>query len=351
MTAALGKEAGMGGWRNRLRRGLVWTALAGALAAGLAACGNGDNYADLRYDSKKLDDIRTYTDRFKEYRVALAEHYTSGFVCASGDLPPDQGAAGVHLGNYNMIRDHVLDPKRPEILIYMPTETDFKLVAVEYVVPDYGQKAPTVLGAPMHRVNATDIPGFKLALPPGQPPFAWYIHMWLYEKNPRGLFADGNPNLRCPPPPAAFQGIPPAVSGSAAGYLPESAGPATGDFLHLDINAGIDKDYGPYGRFDINHLDAKTGLVITKLHGRINCIKTEGPTAWASGVITWGTIPSRPTFDPAGHGFAVTIRKKQSGEETFAIDLDFLPPQHQIPGCEQVDTDVVPITDGNFVML
>jgi hypothetical protein len=342
----------MGGRKNArgIRRGLVWVAVATGLAASLSACGSKDAYADTAFDSKQFKDVRSYTDRYKEYRVALSDHYSSGFVCATGDLPAEAGAAGVHLGNYALIRDHQVDPYRPEILIYMPTETDYRLVAVEYVVPDYGQKAPRVFGTEMHRVDATNIPGFKLALPPGEPPFAYYLHAWLYEKNPRGVFADGNPNLRCPPPPPVFNGPPPAVGGSAAGLLPESAGPSFGDFLHLDLSAGIDPQFGPVGRFDINHLNAQTGMVITKLRGRVLCLNSDGITAHVSAVITWGTIPSRPTFDPAGHKMAVTITKLPTGQQTFAIDLDFLPPAHTIPDCEPVDTDIVRITDGNFVV-
>ena len=336
---------------TRLRRLAVWIGVLAALAGGVSACGSDDAYGDSNIDAKPYKEIRKYTDRYKEFRVALGDHYSSGFVCASGDLPPDQGAAGVHLGNYALIRDHDIIPEKPEILIYMPTETDYKLVAVEWVVPDYGQKKPPKLfGQEFHRVDATDIPGFKLSLPPGEPPYAYYLHAWLYEENPRGMFADGNPNLRCGAPPPVFSLPPPAVGGAGSGLLPADSGPAYGDFLHLTISAGVDPQFGVVGRFDINHLNSKTGMVNTKLHGRPTCIRVDGYTAYVTSVITWGKIAARPGFDPSGHKMSVTISRDERGQQTFAIDLDFLPPAHEIKDCQPVTTDVVKVTDGTFVV-
>ncbi len=316
----------------------------------LAACGSSDDYSLGDLDAHQFKQVRSYTDRFQELRVALSEGYESGFICASGDLPPDQGAAGVHLGNYALVRDGKLDANKPEILIYLPTVTDYELVAVEYVVPDHGQKAPTMFGQKFGRVDATNLAGFKLALPPGEPPFAYYLHVWLYDDNPRGTFADGNPERRCGTPEPVFNGPSPAIGGAASGRLPLDAGPSAGDFLHLVVSAGIDDINGAVGRFDINHLDFRSGRVITKLHGRINCLKVTGKTSYMSGIITWGTIPGLPVFDPAGHKWAATVRDDGKGHQTFAIDLDFLQPSHDIGTCQPVNTDVVSVLNGNYTI-
>ncbi len=291
-----------------------------------------------------------FTERFHNYYTALAEGYVSGFVCAPGDLPPNQGAAGIHLGNYRLIRDGKLDVTQPDILIYLPTETDYRLVALEYVVPDHGQKPPKLFGQTLARFDASNTPGFKTALPPGSPPLVYYLHVWLNESNPRGFFADSNPRLRCPPPPHVFSGPGPVVGGAASGHLPKSAGPATGDFLHLSIDAGIDPRFGPTGRFDINHLNATTGQVVTKLHGVVKCLKVQGKTAMASAVITKGSVPALPGYDPAGETMAVTIKDLGRGKYTFAIDLSFLPPRHQIRPCQPVTTDIVKVERGFFVI-
>src|SRR6266545_3545425 len=203
-----------------------------------------------------------FTERFHNYYTALAEGYVSGFVCAPDDLPPNQGAAGIHLGNYRLIRDGKLDVTQPDI----------------------------------------------------------------------------------------FSGPGPVVGGAASGHLPKSAGPATGDFLHLSIDAGIDPRFGPTGRFDINHLNATTGQVVTKLHGVVKCLKVQGKTAMASAVITKGSVPALPGYDPAGETMAVTIKDLGRGKYTFAIDLSFLPPRHQIRPCQPVTTDIVKVERGFFVI-
>ena len=144
-----------------LRRSYAAVAVAAVVAA-LVAAGCGGSSGSQTTD---LLAAQQGADRYKNYYTALADDYISGLVCATGDLLPSEGAAGVHLGNYQLIRDGKLDVRKPEILVYIPTETDYRLVAVEYVVPDTGQDAPTLFGQKFTHFNASGTPGFTRASP------------------------------------------------------------------------------------------------------------------------------------------------------------------------------------------
>ncbi len=61
--------------------------------------------------------VRAATERYKDVAAAEAEGYTLMFGCVSG---PDFGAMGLHYVNLALVTDGVLDPARPEIVIYEP---------------------------------------------------------------------------------------------------------------------------------------------------------------------------------------------------------------------------------------
>src|SRR5262245_8002957 len=59
--------------------------------------------------------VRESTERFKDVSVAEHEGYGLQFGCVSG---PDYGAMGMHFVNFPLVLDGVLDPTKPEIVIY-----------------------------------------------------------------------------------------------------------------------------------------------------------------------------------------------------------------------------------------
>ncbi|HLG56811.1 MAG TPA: hypothetical protein VI485_15845 [Vicinamibacterales bacterium] len=61
--------------------------------------------------------VRESTARFRDVAVAEGEGYALMFGCVSG---PDSGAMGLHYVNLPLVVDGVLDPARPEIVIYEP---------------------------------------------------------------------------------------------------------------------------------------------------------------------------------------------------------------------------------------
>lgn len=106
-------------------------------------------------------------------------------------LSAGEGGMGLHWVNSALL-DDALDPATPEVLVYAPkNDGKLELVALEYVIFDSAVPAgttPTILGEELTLVEAPnryEIPAF------------WQRHVWLYDDNPSGLFADFNPAVAC----------------------------------------------------------------------------------------------------------------------------------------------------------
>ena len=142
--------------------------------------------------------VRQATARFHDIDAAKAAGYELGYVNGAGNriitgcvAHPTAGVMGYHYFNKALIDDLVIDPLKPEGLVYMSgPDGQRKLVAVEYVVPGLGSnppgvsQPPTVLGREMHILV---------------PAVGFYIqHFWVWSHNPAGMFVDWNPELTCP---------------------------------------------------------------------------------------------------------------------------------------------------------
>ena len=76
--------------------------------------------------------VREATERFRDVSVAEAEGYALLFGCVSG---PDWGAMGLHYVNFPLVIDGVLDPTRPEIVIYEPRpDGRLRITGADYLV-------------------------------------------------------------------------------------------------------------------------------------------------------------------------------------------------------------------------
>ncbi len=133
---------------------------------------------------RDLERVRAVTDAFHDIAVAHAAGYPRT-VPGCLENPPE-GGMGLHYVHPDLLDDQ-LDVEHPEILVYAPTNGDKpKLVGVEYVVPFSArgpdQEAPRIFGR---------------ALKPSQALRLWYLHVWAWERNRDGLFADWNPAVQC----------------------------------------------------------------------------------------------------------------------------------------------------------
>ena len=92
-----------------------------------------------------------------------------------------------------MINDGVLDPERPELLVYEPKDGQLHLVAVEYIVfaeawDETHSAPPSLLGQLFHYYDSPN----RFGLP------AFYeLHVWAWRQNPKGAFVDWNPRVSC----------------------------------------------------------------------------------------------------------------------------------------------------------
>lgn len=135
---------------------------------------------DLERD---LERIRQVTRAFQDIAAAHAVGYPT-------DVPrcvdSRSGGMGHHYVHPRFL-DATLDIEKPEILVYAPTrEGKLKLAGVEYVVPFSAwppeKEPPQILGQVLKPSDALQL---------------WYLHVWVWEKNRNGVFADWNPAIKC----------------------------------------------------------------------------------------------------------------------------------------------------------
>lgn len=125
---------------------------------------------------------RAATARFRVAANAIAAGYPAVTHCVEN---PPHGGMGLHYQNQALL-DTTLDVERPEVLVYerMP-DGAIKLNGVEYLVPISEWKReepPMIMGQKLKRAD-------KLGI--------WYLHVWIWEPSPSGIFADWNPRVKC----------------------------------------------------------------------------------------------------------------------------------------------------------
>jgi hypothetical protein len=135
--------------------------------------------------------VREVTERFRDVTVAEAEGYSLQFGCVSGG---DFGAMGLHYVNFPRVLDGVLDPTRPEILLYEPLPNGrLRLTGADYLVlaSDWDAKNPAppqLMGQLLHLFESPNRFGL---------PNFYTLHVWAWKENPTGTFANWNAKVSC----------------------------------------------------------------------------------------------------------------------------------------------------------
>jgi hypothetical protein len=121
--------------------------------------------------------------------------------CVSG---PDFGAMGVHFVLGSRINAGTLNATEPEALIYEPLPNGaFRLVGVEFIIlasvwqtqiPQGSTATPALEGHLMNFVGAPNRYGL---------PAFYELHVWAWEHNPVGSFADWNTQVSCDQQPTS----------------------------------------------------------------------------------------------------------------------------------------------------
>ena len=133
---------------------------------------------------KELAISKKALNKYRDIEVALDE----GFVgLMPGACVPNMG---IHLIKPSRMDDKKLHIKKPEILLYEPQKNgSYKLVGAEWYVPaEKTNKTPKIFNekfqGPMDNHDDSD----------GQ---HYDLHVWLFKKNPDGMFNPLNKRVSC----------------------------------------------------------------------------------------------------------------------------------------------------------
>lgn len=123
----------------------------------------------------QLEQVRHAAAKYFDVKAAEADGYV--------DIGLDIGNMGLHFLNPALVDDGVFDPTKPEALVYQfdLQSYEYRLVAVEYV-------SPLTARAPEGFIGPADKWGRFGDM-------FWTLHAWVYEFNPRGVFAPTNPRM------------------------------------------------------------------------------------------------------------------------------------------------------------
>jgi hypothetical protein len=143
-------------------------------------------------DQAAIVQIRQATAKYHNVDVALADGYVPVGECAE---LPGVGAMGIHYLNPELAMDDVIDPTKPELLLYEPGEDGkVHLVGAEWFMADPDQDLATDEGRPT--IFGTPFDGPMEGHEPGMP-VHFDLHAWVWKANPAGTFAAWNPNVSC----------------------------------------------------------------------------------------------------------------------------------------------------------
>jgi hypothetical protein len=145
-----------------------------------------------RQASALIKIVQDATERFKDFEVAEQEGYQLQFGCVSGD---QEGAMGLHFVNSTLVKNGVIDPKHPQIVIYEPTpDGHLRLIGADFLVladawdAAHPADPPQLMGQLFHLFTAPN----RFALP------SFYtLHVWAWKANPNGAFVNWHPNVSC----------------------------------------------------------------------------------------------------------------------------------------------------------
>jgi hypothetical protein len=135
--------------------------------------------------------VREVTEKYRDVTAATNDGYHLLFGCVSG---PDRGAMGLHFVNLALVGDGVLDPAKPEIVIYEPQpDGRLRLIGADYLVFASAWHAantdtPQLMGQLLHLFEAPNRFGL---------PDFYTLHVWAWRDNPDGTFTNWHPKVSC----------------------------------------------------------------------------------------------------------------------------------------------------------
>jgi hypothetical protein len=154
-------------------------------AAGPAAPANDlrRDAAAERMEGHEIARLRRATVRYHDVNAAIAD----GFVLLHGcEVRPGEGAVGILYVHLERFMDGVIDPDAPDGLLYeVGRNGSLRLTGTELAVPRAtwpSAEPPEFLGVEFQVEEEFD---------------AYGLHIWIWKRNPEGMFAQANPRISC----------------------------------------------------------------------------------------------------------------------------------------------------------
>jgi hypothetical protein len=155
--------------------------------------------------SPTLEQVRAALDKYQDPILAVHDGYFSTVACiqfrapgGAGQVPYKAGGMGVHFLNAGLIGP-TLDPLRPQVLLYEQDGDKLRLTAAEWFVPvSAGVTRPQLFGRPFDGPMEGHHPLMPAML------HHYDLHVWLWKKNPAGVFSPTNPAVKCAGPGYSF---------------------------------------------------------------------------------------------------------------------------------------------------
>jgi hypothetical protein len=169
------------------------------LVAPLPVVAQAPEAVEAKAGAPDLAAIRSALKKYEDPYVAVHDGYFSSVGCveigkpgAPGHVAYKPGGMGIHFLNMSLVGP-VPDPNKPPVLLYEPVGDKLRLTGAEWFVPlaTGVKQRPTLWGQPFD--------GPMMGHPPLLPMELTHydLHVWLYKKNPLGMFAPTNPEVKC----------------------------------------------------------------------------------------------------------------------------------------------------------
>jgi hypothetical protein len=129
-----------------------------------------------------LATMRAATAQYHDIQNALNDGFVLRVACGA---EAEGGSMGALYANRTRARDGKIDPALPDGLIYENAPDGPRLVGVELIMPYAlwpSADPPTFFGATFQREDEPGVFG---------------LHVWIWQHNPNGMFAEGNPRVTC----------------------------------------------------------------------------------------------------------------------------------------------------------
>lgn len=184
------------------RRAAILAVVACAATLWLAPCSTAaaqGEHSSTAAATPDLESARAALEKYQDPVLAVHDGYFSTLACVEyrkgepGSMEYAPGGMGVHFINLQHIGP-VLDPAKPQILIYEPVGDKLRLAAAEWFVPTQvvGGKRPSIFG---HELQGP-MEGHEPLQPQGL--HHYDLHVWFWKQNPAGMFSATNPAVKCP---------------------------------------------------------------------------------------------------------------------------------------------------------